>query len=179
MLYNIRGGNMALRLRKKIKYDLVIYTCLIGALVLIGLSAKEYLNNTSYSIKEILFPKEQVVVVPEPPEFKKINKEQLLNNYINELLDQIKTDDVLTYEILRSWNDYKIINIKYDKEILNNYHSYLVEIEIKNENAILPTKKNKDKSNDKKSVIELRMNVLKDPETNETIVKKVDIPNNS
>ena len=35
---------------KKIKYDFTIYTCLIGALVLIGLSTKEYLNNTSYSI---------------------------------------------------------------------------------------------------------------------------------
>ena len=170
---------MALRLRKKIKYDFIIYTCLIGALVLIGLSAKEYLNTTSYSIKEILFSKEEIVIVTEPQDFKQLNKKQLLINYINDLLDQIKTDNVLTYETLRSWNKYEITNIKYDKEIFNNYHSYIVEFEIKNENAILPTKKNKEKSNEKKSVIELRMNVLKDQETNEYFVKNVDIPNNS
>ena len=170
---------MALRLRKKIKYDFIIYTCLIGALVLIGLSAKEYLNTTSYSIKEILFPKEEIVIVTEPQDFKQLNKKQLLINYINDLLDQIKTDNVLTYETLRSWNKYEITNIKYDKEIFNNYHSYIVEFEIKNENAILPTKKNKEKSNAKKSVIELRMNVLKDQETNEYFVKNIDIPNNS
>ena len=72
--------------------------------------------------------------------------ELILTDYINDLLDQIKTDNVLTYETLRSWNEYEITNIKYDKEVFNNYHSYIVEFEIKNQNALLPTKKNKEKS---------------------------------
>ena len=170
---------MALRLRKKIKYDFTIYTCLIGALVLIGLSTKEYLNNTSYSVKEILFPKEEVVLVTEPEDFKQIDKKQLLTDYINDLLDQIKTDEVLTYETLRSWNEYEITNIKYDKEVFNNYHSYIVEFEIKNQNALLPTKKNKEKSKSGYTIITLRMNILTDKTSSETYVKSIDIPKNS
>lgn len=168
-----------MRLRKRVKYDFVIYNCLIIASILIGVSCYSYLQKTSYSLKEILFPKDQIVIVEEPTEFKTINKKELLTIYINELLDQIKTDEILTYETLRSWNNYKILDIKYDKEILANYHAYLVNIEIENNNAILPTRINKKLSTKEKVVITLRMNVLKDKTIDETYVKSLDIPKNS
>ena len=166
------------RLKKKVKYDIIIYGCLFTALILIGSTGYSYFSDTSYSIKDIFSEKEEEPEL-EPQELTKVDKKTLLLNYINDLLDEKITDEVLTYEILHSWESYEILDINYDREITTNYYAYLVNIKINNTNALIPTSKNKELSNDKYLVISLNINILKDETTNEYIVKSIDIPKNS
>lgn len=166
------------KLNRKFKYDFIIYSCLLVSLILIGTTAYAYLSNTSYSIKDIIFERNEKVIIEEPKELTKINKKELLNNYILDLLDEIKIDKVLTFDILHSWNSYEILDILYEREITKNYHSYQVNIKINNNNALLPTVKNKDLSTDDYTVITLNMNILIDSNNNNYVVKGLDIPKN-
>lgn len=166
------------KLNRKLKYDFIIYSCLLVSLILIGSTGYSYLSNTSYSIKDIIFKKNEEVIVEEPKELKKINKKELLNNYIIDLLDEIKTDNILTYDILHSWNSYEVLDITYEREITKNYHTYKTNIKINNNNALIPTAKNKDLSTNDYIVITLNMNILFDSNSNNYIVKGLDIPKN-
>ena len=103
----------------------------------------------------------------------------MLNNYIELLLDKIETDEVLTYDIVHSWNSYEIIDIKYKRQITNNYYVYQTNIKINNVKALIPTTKNKELSTNKYIVITLNVNILNDLNTNKYIVKGLDIPKNS
>ena len=128
-------------LSKKKSYDIIIYGCLLVALVLTGIGGYSYLGGTSYSLKDIIYPEKQTEVPIEPKELNEVDKKVLVDNYITELLDEIKTDEVLTFETLRSWESYEVLNIKYEREIADNYHSYIVDLKINNNDAILPTYK--------------------------------------
>ena len=167
------------KLKRKIKYDFTIYTCLLLALILIGYSSYSYLDTHSYSFKDILPKKEITIPEEEPKELKKINKKELLNNYIELLLDKIETDEVLTYDIVHSWNSYEIIDLKYKRQITNNYYVYQTNIKINNVKALIPTTKNKELSTNKYIVITLNVYMLNDLNTNKYIVKGLDIPKNS
>ncbi len=166
-------------LSKKKSYDIVIYGCLLVALVLIGIGGYSYIDGTSYSLKDIIYPEKQKESPVEPKELNEVDKKVLVENYITELLDEIKTDEVLTYETLRSWEKYEILNVEYEREIADNYHSYLVDLKITNQNAILPTKKNEKLSTDEYNVITIRFNVLKDTNSTEYSIKTTEIPKNS
>lgn len=166
------------KISKKKKYDLIIYSCLFMALVLISISGISSLDTTSYSLKELLFPEEEIVEIEEPLELKQIDKKELVDNYILDLLDEIKKDQILTSEILRSWQSYEILNVLYDREITKNYHSYIIEIKINNKDALLPVDPNKKISTNEYNVISLKINVLKDEITKEYSIKSIDIPKN-
>lgn len=167
------------KLNRKFKYDFIIYSCLLASLILIGSTSYSYLSNSSYSMKDIIFEKNEEDIVEEPKELKKINKKELLNNYLIDLLDEIKTDEVLTYNILHSWKSYEILDIIYEREITNDYHTYQVNIKINNTNALLPTTKNKELSTNDYIVLTLNMNILIDSNSNNHIVKGLDIPKNN
>ena len=167
------------KLKRKIKYDFTIYTCLLLALILIGYSSYSYLDTHSYSIKDILPKKETITIEEEPKELKKINKKELLNNYIIQLLDKIETDQVLTYDIIHSWNSYEILDIKYKRQITNNYYTYQTNIKINNVKALIPTTKNKELSTSVYIVITLKVNILHDLNNDKYMVKGLDIPKNS
>ena len=166
-------------LSKKKSYDIIIYVCLLVALVLTGIGGYSYLGGTSYSLKDIIYPDKQTEVPIEPKELNEVDKKVLVDNYITELLDEIKTDEVLTFETLRSWESYEVLNIKYEREIADNYHSYIVDLKINNNDAILPTYKNDKLSTEEYNVITIRFNVLKDSNSTEYSIKSAEIPKNS
>ena len=166
-------------LSKKKSYDIIIYGCLLVALVLTGIGGYSYLGGTSYSLKDIIYPEKQTEVPIEPKELNEVDKKVLVDNYITELLDEIKTDEVLTFETLRSWESYEVLNIKYEREIADNYHSYIVDLKINNNDAILPTYKNDKLSTEEYNVITIRFNVLKDSNSTEYSIKSAEIPKNS
>ena len=168
------------RISRRFKYDFTIYTCLLLALVLIGYSSYTYLDNHSYSLKEIFYKEEEkTIIIEEPNELKNIDKEELINNYILELLDEKKQDHLLTREVLSTWTSYEIYTIKYKREISKNYYAYLVNFKINNLDAKLPTLKNKELSTNEYIVISLNINILKDEITNEYSVKMIDIAKNN
>ena len=55
-------------LSKKKSYDIIIYGCLLVALVLTGIGGYSYLGGTSYSLKDIIYPEKQTEVPIEPKE---------------------------------------------------------------------------------------------------------------
>ena len=58
------------------------------ALVLISISGISSLDTTSYSLKELLFPEEEIVEIEEPLELKQIDKKELVDNYILDLFQK-------------------------------------------------------------------------------------------
>ncbi len=167
------------KISRKFKYDFTIYTSLLLALVLIGYSGYSYLDNQSYSLKEILFPKEETIVVEEPKELVEVNKKDIINKYLLDIIDEIKQDQMVTKEMLNTWSSYEILDIKYEREVSKNYHLYLVNIKINNVNALVPKSKNNQLSTKEYIVISLKFNILKDELTNEYSVKTIDIPKNN
>lgn len=167
------------RISKRIKYDFIIYTCLILALILIGYSSKEYLANQSYSIKEI-FTQEDIVTIidEEPQELVRVNKIEIINKYLLDIIDEIKKDKILTSKMILDWKAYEVMNVYYNKKIAINYYSYTADIKISNINNSYHNLENKDLNTDKYLVITLNFNLLKDPITNEYYVKSTDIPKN-
>ena len=67
-----------------------------------------------------------IVEIEEPLELKQIDKKELVDNYILDLLDEIKKDQILTSEMLRSWQSYEILNVLYGKLALVYLSSGLV-----------------------------------------------------
>lgn len=166
------------RISRKIKYDFTIYTCLLLALALIGYSSYSYLDTNSYSLKDILSKEEEPVIEVELEELKDVDKKDLLNKYLLNIQDEIIQDQLLTGETIRTWKDYEVLNITYDRKISNNYHTYIVDIKTNNLNINLPTLKNKELSTKEYLVISFNINILKDEVTNEYYIKSTDIPKN-
>ena len=166
------------RISKKIKYDFTIYICLILALVLIGYSGYSYLDSQSYSLKDLITPEKEIVLEKEPQELKDLNKKDIINKYLLDIIDEKKIDQILTSESIREWKAYDIMSISYNRKIANNYYSYTTHIKISNINANFPKIENKELSRDKYKVITLNFNIVKDIKTNEYTVKTTDIPKN-
>lgn len=166
------------RISKKIKYDFTIYICLILALVLIGYSGYSYLDNQSYSLKDLITPEKEIVIEEEPQEIKEIDKKEIINKYLLDIIDEKKKDQILTSETVREWKAYDIMSINYNRKIANNYYSYTANIKISNIDADFPKIENKELSRDKYKVITLNFNIVKDSIINEYTVKTTDIPKN-
>ena len=167
------------KISKKIKYDFTIYLCLILALVLIGYSSYSYLGNLSYSFKDIFTKKEVLTIIEEEPqELTKINKTEIINKYLLDILDEIKEDKNITSKMILSWKTYEVMNTYYNRKISTNYYSYTTNIKISNINCKYQNLENKELSTNKYTVITLNFNILKDTKTNEYYVKSTDIAKN-
>ena len=76
--------------------------------------------------------------------------------------------------MIKSWQNFEIINTKYLKKITDTYYSYSFDLKIPNKNAQLPTKENQELSTEEYTVITLIANIS--IKNNENIVKSIDIP---
>lgn len=167
------------KISKRIKYDFTIYLCLILALALIGYSGYTYLDNQSYSLKEILKPEETIIIQEEPQELKEVNKKEIISQYLLDIIDEIKIDQTLSSKTILEWKAYEIMSIYYNRKIANDYHAYTVNIKVSNININYPNIENKELSTNKYKVLTLTFNIVKSPTTNEYMVKSIDIPKNS
>lgn len=170
---------------KKKKYDIIIYSCLAGALVLICLGYWDNLKDLkaadlSFSIKQSNdFNSSEVKgtnIELEPEELLNIDKNSIIKKYLDSLLDRITTDTLISYDMIKSWDNYQILNIAYKREIADNYYAYSVDIKINNQDALLPTKKNEKLSTKDYLVITLNINIAYSKVKNGYLVKKIDIP---
>lgn len=167
------------RLFRKVKYDLIIYLCLFCALVLVGYSSLTYFNNESYSIKELLNNQETPQQDMEPQHLKEIDKVNLIEQYLLDIIDESKYDQLLTSKMILEWKSYEVMNIYYERCISDNYYAYTANIRISNKDATLPTLENTKLSTDKYIVISLNFNINFNKKSNEYSIKSVDIPKNN
>lgn len=170
---------------KNKKYDIIIYSCLAGALVFICLGYWDNLKdlkdeNLSFSIKEKNTQEEKAEEKKEldlePKELINADKNGIIKKYLDSLLDQINVDVLITYDMIYSWDNYEILNITYDRKIADNYYAYVVDIKIDNKDAILPTNKNEKLSTKDYIVVTLNVNITYSTVKNGYLVKKIDIP---
>ena len=166
---------------KSKKYDIIIYGCLIGAVICVILGCGDYLltlkdEGISFSKQETEVLEEAPTTEEEPDIIKNADKNSIVTKYLDSILDQIVTSELISYDMISSWENYEVINTTYEREIVESYYSYLVDIKINNLNAILPTGKNKELSTEDYLVISLRFNIAYNASKNGFIVKSVDIP---
>ncbi len=167
---------------KNKKYDIIIYSSLVLALMFIVLGYWDNImdlknEGISFSIKEEKNESENKNTEPkdtEPKELVKVDKKSLVQKHLDSLLDQIYTDTLITYEEISSWGAYEVLNIKYDRKIADNYYSYIVDIKISNKNTSFAV--NKSLSTKEYNVVTLNVNIAYSEARNGYIVKKIDIP---
>lgn len=169
----------------KKKENIVIYGSLIAAIVCLCFGAIDYFNNVTDSnslkneVKEALKEfngnkkTETKKVEEEPSELTSLDKKNIINNYLNSILDQKIKDEFLTYQTVKSWGNYEITSTTYQKKIMENYYSYTANIKIFNTDPILPTVKNDSLSTKEYIIITLTFNLLKENNQDNYNVKSV------
>ena len=173
-----------MRLRRNIKFDFIIYGCLLGASALLVFSAKSYCasleeyngftSEIKNALKEIQGKTDNEYNEEKPEALSNINEKELIETYLYSLLDDIKTDSNISQEMIKSWNNYEIINTQYIREITDTYYAYSFDVKISNQDAILPTSKDKKLSTDDYIIINLIANISTKNNINQ--VKSIDIP---
>ena len=145
--------------------NIIIYSCLGLAVILIGYVLKESYANKNKDesvIKELesVFEKKdieekeankKVKKYKEPDNLKNVDKETVINKYFDDILNRRKENEVITYDTLASWGAYEIISINYVKPIADNYHAYDVNIKIPNTKAIISGRLNNELSKEEYS----------------------------
>ena len=170
-------------MKKNQKYDIIIYGSLLLAFLFIGLGYFESLSETleySFSLKEN-FKEEPIKKEKdtEPEALTKEDKKSIVKKYLDSLLDRIYDDSLITYEMIKTWGNYEVLNINYERKITDNYYAYSIDIKINNLDAIVPTNKNEALSTEEYIVISLNANITYLESKNGYIVKKIDIPANN
>lgn len=169
-------------MKKNKKYDIIIYTSLLGAIFFIILGSIDHIKDfkeegLSFSVseqKENPSKQEEQNTNTEPLDLQSEDKNILVKKYIDSVLDQIEFDSLIDHEMVETWGDYEIISTVYDKEIADDYYSYYTNIKIPNMNAILPVNKNEELSTKEYVVITIKANILNSSERNGLFVKKLD-----
>ena len=180
---------------KQRKYDIIIYSSLIIALICVVISGIDYVSSMDkdQSVKDevkdaLIELKEPEVeetqdvfeeVEEEPDSLKELDKASIVQKYIDEIYDQISdNDEVLNYNMVKSWKKYEITDVKYVKQILDYYYAYQVNIKIYGNNPKLPVDKNTQLSTDEYTIITLNANILSSTKNNGYVVKTMEIPIN-
>lgn len=170
----------------RLKDDVIIYGTLILAISFLFLGSTNYFesleeksslpNEIKLAIYELQGKEitEKNNDIKEPTEIKKVEKEEIIIKYLDSLKDRILKDELINYDIIKTWDKYEIINMKYEREIAQNYFSYKTDIKIYNNNAKIPTKKNESLSKDDYIVLTLNANIYSD--NNNLEVKNLSIP---
>jgi len=134
----------------KVRQNIVIYGSLLIAIILLAMVAKEYYENKNSNeplLKELdqVFGikssggevEEKKIIEEEPNSIKNVDKVNVINKYLDNIINRIIEDEILTYEIVSSWGSYKVIGMQYIKSITDNYYAYKVSIMISNKGGII------------------------------------------
>jgi len=172
-------------MKKTRKYNIIIYSCLLLAVILLILGGIDYLKNEEPSVSqepEINEPtgeeeveRKEEPVTKEPQELIDADKEGAIKKYIDSLVDQIAKSKKLPYKMVKTWGDYSIGEIEYQRKITSRYYEYKVNVIIPNLDAKLPSKKNEKLSTDKYLVLTMYFDIVDSEKQNGLYVKNVDI----
>lgn len=176
--------------RKINKYDIVIYSCLILAIICLLLGGRDYFNSlenestvkdeVKSAIKSINGAEEGISTSndtgkPEPEELINFDKKSLVQKYVDSIIDQILEDEVITYAMVNSWGDYEIVNVEYDHEVTDNYYAYKADIKISNKKGLIPGDLNEELSTEENPVLKVNVYIEYSSRHNGYIVKYMDV----
>ncbi len=188
-LNEVKGMKLKMKKRSK-RYDLVIYISLILAFICVIISIIDNSNAGEIDFKEV--PKDEIDSpsiptdsvlenqdIEEPLELKNADKNSIVKKYLDEIADRVIKDEVITYNMIRTWNTYEVLDTIYERQIIDYYYAYKVNIKITGNNIDIPTSKNELLSKEDYTVITLTFNILKSGKQKGYIVKAIEIPNNA
>lgn len=166
------------------RYNIIIYTSLILAIILLALGGRDYLKdkNNGSNVEEVVDTSEPVKKeerkeekVEEPEELKDIDKHSVIKKYLDSVQDQIKKDKKITAKMISSWGDYTIEDIEFQREITTKYYEYKANIVIPKLDAKYPGKKNEKLSTKEYIVLTMYFDIADSERANGFIVKNIDL----
>lgn len=172
------------------RYDFIIYISLILALLCVVISiidnnaevqTYEEAKNTNPEKTDLpneSMDTEEELSKTEPEELQNIDKNSIVKKYLDEIMDRVITDETIPYNMIKTWKTYDVINIVYEKEIIEYYYSYRIDLKITGNNISIPGNKNEELSTEDYTVITLRVNILKSGKQNGYVVKAIENPTN-
>ncbi len=158
----------------KKRYNILIYLTLSLALICIAVGLiNNGSNNTANAIKE------QAPIQKNTDPLQKTNKKLIIKDYIDKILKEEVSNNILTKEMIETWYQYDINNIEYykNKAITNDtsLYSYKVEFKIYNQGASLPIE-NGIKEGTEYITTNLIVNIIFDNEKGSYIVDNIELP---
>lgn len=175
-----------MRLRRNVKYDFAIYSCLIGASVFIFLSTNAYFESLDKKttiasevkgaineLKDSQDESETNLQTDETEELKNLDKKELIKNYLLLIENNIEKNSSITPEIIKTWQGYEILETEFYRKITDSYYTYKVNVKINNINASIPVYKNQKLSTNEYIVITIYANILL--KNGNYIVKSIDV----
>ena len=172
------------------RYDIIIYISLILAFICVMISIMDN-NSESFSKETTPTETEEPIQKPtsdatnldelntiEPVELQNTDKKSIIKKYLDEIMDRVIKDDVIPYNMIKTWKTYDILNISYERQIIEYYYSYKVDLKLTGNNIIIPAGKNEELSTQDYTVITLRFNILKSGKQNGYVVKAIENPTN-
>ena len=161
-------------MKKVNKYNIVIYSTLSLGILSLTIGGIHFLKNPeeSYSSKNTEI--KRTITEKEPESMVDVDKSSIINNYLNQLLDETKKDDLINYDSIKTWNSFYVSSVVFQRTVAYNYYEYKVDITIDNPNATIPVEKNVSLSNDETLVITVLVDLF---QTDEIIVKNIDAIN--
>ena len=162
-----------------LKYDIVICTSLLIAFICAITSVIEPSSALKQEavIEEQPIVEEHVEVIEEPQKLLKVDKVSIAQKYIDSIADQILTDEILTLDIVNSWETYSILNVKYIKTVMENHYQYEVEFQVTGSQLKTPehqnmiVTQNKDYTN-----LRMFMNIYYSDYRKGYLVKTIEVP---
>lgn len=164
---------------KKKRENITIYGSLIAAIVCLIAGGLDYYHDLSNApsvkeeVKEAIHeeliknnhsnptPTQMKNTDIENEELQQTNKNEVVKKYLNSINNQVQKDNIITYDIIRTWGNYDVINMTYQKQISNDYYLYITDIKIPNLTAKLPINKNEELSTNEYLVISIKTYLLK------------------
>ena len=163
-------------MKRKRKYDIIIYLSLAVAIVCLALSAFDYTTSLKTGDSMVNKDSERIPELnkeEEPAELAILDKKTIIKTYMNQVLDQIIKDEIISYSMMKTWGEYEIIDITFHKEIIDGYYEYEANISINNKDALIPCEINHELSTEEYNVITLIINIVKNNKDNTYTVKSL------
>lgn len=157
-------------MKYKTRQNIIIYGSLLIAILLIAYVGKEYYDNRNTGEKvlgelEDVFGKKSnnnidIIVKEEPGIFRNVDKLSVVEKYLDDILSRRIESEVLKYEIISTWGEYKVDEIKFIRMITDNYIAYDVDIVIPNIDAKITGRKNNEKTTKESLVVTIEFDLL-------------------
>ena len=169
-------------MNSSIKYNIVIYSSLFIAFVCamascIAPTSAVHTSEHNESIKETEVAVVEQEKIEEPAELLNVDKKGIAQKYLDSIIDQIITDNNITFEMMSTWSTYSINKMTFKKQIMSNYFQYEVELKVTGENLLLPDNPNIIISKTEESTtIRVYMNLYNSSVRNGYLIKSIDIP---
>lgn len=186
--YNVNNKVKHMKVIRINKDDFIIYSCLIGAIVFLGIGARDYFaslkeestikNELKMAIKEVNGQEEtneNIILQEEPESLRDYEKSKIVKEYFDDILDRKISDSLISYDMVKSWEEYEVLDFKYVREVALNYYEYEVNIRIDNKNALFPRGITEILNTEEYNVVTLNIYILENAQNGSYRIRKVEV----